>query len=434
MRAEFHPPYDSDGHERPRPHGSEPDRLPPHRRRPHVPVQLAVRARARRRDPAPDREHRHEPGGGGGDVDQIKESLIWLGIDWDGDVHFQLDTADKARRARRTARLRGQGLRGRGRDPVPPAEGRDGLLERRRPRPHRVPERAAAGPRDRPLGRSADLQLRLAGRRRVRRDHPRDPRRGPRLEHADADQHPARARRRPARLRACSEHQRRRRPQAVEAAQRRRTRRLPRRRLPARRRCFNFLALLGWSYDDKTTIMSRHELVERFDLDRVVPSPATFDYQKLDWLNGVYLRNLQPDEYAHWLCKWLAEHGIDWPRDLVHATVPLVEEKIETFAQYPDFVRFLFEDVTRRRRRPANLPAAHERLRDRRAVGGVPPRGRAACARRRARREAAHRVSADPARDHRLEDLAGPVREPRAARQGEVARAARRGGAGLYGR
>ena len=63
----------------------------------------------------------------------------------------------------------------------------------------------------------------------------------------------------------------------------------------------NFLALLGWSYDDKTTIMSRHELVERFELDRVVPSPATFDYEKLDWLNGVYLRNLQPDEYAHWL-------------------------------------------------------------------------------------------------------------------------------------
>src|SRR6266700_4047993 len=54
----------------------------------------------------------------------------------------------------------------------------------------------------------------------------------------------------------------------------------------------NFLALLGWSYDDKTTIMSRDELIERFSLDRVVPSPATFDYEKLDWLNGMYLRAL----------------------------------------------------------------------------------------------------------------------------------------------
>src|SRR5579875_1053522 len=60
----------------------------------------------------------------------------------------------------------------------------------------------------------------------------------------------------------------------------------------------NFLALLGWSYDDKTTVMHRHELIERFSLERVVPSPATFDYQKLDWLNGVFLRELPPEAYA----------------------------------------------------------------------------------------------------------------------------------------
>ena len=54
----------------------------------------------------------------------------------------------------------------------------------------------------------------------------------------------------------------------------------------------NFLALLGWSYDDKTTIMSRDELIERFSFDRVQPSPAAFDYKKLDWMNGVYLRAL----------------------------------------------------------------------------------------------------------------------------------------------
>jgi glutamyl-tRNA synthetase len=107
----------------------------------------------------------------------------------------------------------------------------------------------------------------------------------------------------------------------------------------------NFLALLGWSYDDKTTIMSRHELIERFSLERVGPSPATFDYQKLDWLNGVYLRELQPDEYAHDLLRFLREQGIDWPDERVRATAPLVQEKIERFAQYPDFVRFLFEDV-----------------------------------------------------------------------------------------
>ncbi len=93
-----------------------------------------------------------------------------------------------------------------------------------------------------------------------------------------------------------------------------------------------------------------------------MPSPATFDYQKLDWLNGVYLRNLQPDEYAHWLDKWLAQHGVDWPHETVHATVPLVQEKIEKFSQYPDFVRFLFEDVSPDGADPRICRAAHESL------------------------------------------------------------------------
>jgi glutamyl-tRNA synthetase len=124
----------------------------------------------------------------------------------------------------------------------------------------------------------------------------------------------------------------------------------------------NFLALLGWSYDDKTTLMSRKELVERFSLDRVVSSPATFDYQKLDWMNGVYLRDLQPEEYAHDLIKWLHEQDVDWPEQRVRATVPLVQEKIERFAQYPDFVRFLFEDVPPVEADPRIVGAAAEKL------------------------------------------------------------------------
>ena len=107
----------------------------------------------------------------------------------------------------------------------------------------------------------------------------------------------------------------------------------------------NFLALLGWSYDDKTTMMSRDELIERFSLERVQPSPATFDYKKLDWLNGVYLRNLSEDEYAHELLLWLGEHGYDWDVELVRRTVPLVQEKLARLGEYPTFAGFFFNDV-----------------------------------------------------------------------------------------
>src|SRR5205807_8690495 len=107
----------------------------------------------------------------------------------------------------------------------------------------------------------------------------------------------------------------------------------------------NFLALLGWSYDDKTTIMSRDELIERFSLERVVPSPATFDYQKLDWMNGVYLRAMSPDEYADALVTYLREQGYDWPEQRVRAAAPLVQEKIERLGQFPEFAGFLFGPV-----------------------------------------------------------------------------------------
>jgi glutamyl-tRNA synthetase len=107
----------------------------------------------------------------------------------------------------------------------------------------------------------------------------------------------------------------------------------------------NFLALLGWSYDDKTTVMSREELVERFTLDRVGASPAVFDFKKLEWLNGMYLRALSPDAYADRLVTYLREQGSDWDEEIVRRSVPLVQEKIATLGEYPGFAGFLFQDV-----------------------------------------------------------------------------------------
>jgi glutamyl-tRNA synthetase len=107
----------------------------------------------------------------------------------------------------------------------------------------------------------------------------------------------------------------------------------------------NFLALLGWSYDDKTTIMSVDELVERFSLDRVVSSPAVFDYAKLDWMNGVYLRALPADEYADALVAYLRERGYDWDEALVRKVAPLVQEKIATLGEFPAFAGFFFARV-----------------------------------------------------------------------------------------
>jgi glutamyl-tRNA synthetase len=107
----------------------------------------------------------------------------------------------------------------------------------------------------------------------------------------------------------------------------------------------NFLALLGWSYDDKTTVMSRDELVERFTLDRVGASPSVFDFKKLEWLNGVYLRALPPEEYADRLVAYLREQGYEWDESLIRKVAPLVQEKIATLGEFPAFAGFFFARV-----------------------------------------------------------------------------------------
>ncbi|MFL6030182.1 MAG: glutamate--tRNA ligase, partial [Gaiellaceae bacterium] len=107
----------------------------------------------------------------------------------------------------------------------------------------------------------------------------------------------------------------------------------------------NFLALLGWAPDGETTIMSRDELIERFSLERVGASPATFDYAKLDWMNGVYLRELSPAAYAGALIEYLREQGYDWPEERIRAAAPLVQEKIGRLGEFAQFAGFLFHDV-----------------------------------------------------------------------------------------
>src|SRR5581483_10159257 len=184
-----------------RPHGTEPDGLPPHRERPHGALQLAVRAPRGRRVPAADREHGHESRGRrGGRADPGVAALARARLGRAGDVPARPDRTLPGRGA--PPRRGRKGVRGRGRDPDPDAgRGRDGV-GRPDPRPDRGAEREARGPRRDPLRRPPDLQLRIADRGLARRDHPRAPRRGPHLEHAEADQDPRRARRAAAELRA----------------------------------------------------------------------------------------------------------------------------------------------------------------------------------------------------------------------------------------
>ena len=294
-------------------------------------------------------------------TEQIKRSLIWLGIDWDGDVRFQLDTADKARELAEQLVREGKAYED------------EGAIRFRMPREGTVAwDDAVRGRIEFRNDTLNDLVIvRSDGRPTYNFVSPVDDIFDEITHVIRGEDHVSNTPTQINILRALGAdlpvyaHV----PNIMGDDGRKLSKRHGAVSIDNFREegyyapaLMNFLALLGWSYDDKTTIMSRRELIERFSLDRVVPSPATFDYRKLDWMNGVYLRNLQPDEYAHVLLAWLRERGIDWPEEKVRATAPLVQEKIERFSQYPDFVRFLFEPVAPDGGDPEITRAAREAL------------------------------------------------------------------------
>jgi glutamyl-tRNA synthetase len=106
----------------------------------------------------------------------------------------------------------------------------------------------------------------------------------------------------------------------------------------------NYLALLGWSKDDRTTFLSREELVESFDLSRVASNPAVFDTEKLTWMNTHYIQGLDDDELAARCLRFLAAAGLSPEPLLLRRAMPLVKERMRTLVESVELLRFLFSD------------------------------------------------------------------------------------------
>jgi glutamyl-tRNA synthetase len=98
----------------------------------------------------------------------------------------------------------------------------------------------------------------------------------------------------------------------------------------------NYIALLGWGYDESTTFFTTEELIERFSLERVSRSPAVFDEQKLRWMNGRYLRELPVDDLHRLLEGFLG-------REVPRVAVEIAQEKMQTLAEFWPLAGFLVE-------------------------------------------------------------------------------------------
>lgn len=109
----------------------------------------------------------------------------------------------------------------------------------------------------------------------------------------------------------------------------------------------NYLCLLGWSPKDNREILSREELIERFDLPQVLRHNARFDYQKLVWMNGEYITRMAPERYYELAVHALAHAGVDtnrYPLAYVKAALDTCKEKIDLFAELPAYAGFYFTE------------------------------------------------------------------------------------------
>jgi glutamyl-tRNA synthetase len=102
----------------------------------------------------------------------------------------------------------------------------------------------------------------------------------------------------------------------------------------------NYLSLLGWGTQDDTTIMSTDELIERFDLSGVGRSSAIFDEQKLRWLNGRFMREMDLDAYTAAVAAYAGRE----PDEQLRAACEIAQEKAQTLAEVWPLIGFLFEE------------------------------------------------------------------------------------------
>jgi glutamyl-tRNA synthetase len=118
----------------------------------------------------------------------------------------------------------------------------------------------------------------------------------------------------------------------------------------------NFLVLLGWSYDDHTEFFTKQELIKIFEVSRIQATPAKFNLDKLDWINAHYINHvLDEADFARRCLPFLAEAGLISPEeardpgskwDFIRQACALIKDKVKYLSEVPQEIDFLFRPAS----------------------------------------------------------------------------------------
>ncbi len=113
---------------------------------------------------------------------------------------------------------------------------------------------------------------------------------------------------------------------------------------------FNFLALLGWSPKDDTEIFSRSELIKRFNLDGLSTKPAIFDFEKLEWMNGEYIRMMSVEELTSKLIpmykKWGWLDDDEYDMEYLNSISAAMQERLKKLSDIKELGFYFFREPT----------------------------------------------------------------------------------------
>lgn len=107
----------------------------------------------------------------------------------------------------------------------------------------------------------------------------------------------------------------------------------------------NWVALMGWSYDDHSEFFTLDDLVQKFSIDKLNPSPANINFTKLDYFNGLHIRSLEAEELARRLQPFFEKAGIHAGNDMLARIAPLIRERLVTLDEGPEWAGFFFQET-----------------------------------------------------------------------------------------
>lgn len=106
----------------------------------------------------------------------------------------------------------------------------------------------------------------------------------------------------------------------------------------------NWIALMGWSYDDHTEFFSMQDLIEKFSFEKINPSPAAINFTKLDHFNGLHIRNLSISDLAKRIKPFFVKAGYDPDDELLMSITPLLQERMRTLDEAVEKAAFFFKE------------------------------------------------------------------------------------------